>query len=56
MSLKREHPGNTHSMVYLDLEKGDLLYLLRDDFSRLAGNDPRQARESPGSAIEPAGS
>lgn len=38
----RQRSINTHSMVYLDLGcgKGDLLSLLRDDFSRLAGCDP----------------
>jgi SAM-dependent methyltransferase len=38
----RQRNINTHSMAYLDLGcgKGDLLSLLRDDFSRLAGCDP----------------
>jgi SAM-dependent methyltransferase len=38
----RQRKIDTHSMAYLDLGcgKGNLLSLLRDDFSRLAGCDP----------------
>jgi len=40
----RQQSANTHSMHYLDLGcgKGDLVSLLRDDFSRVAGCDPSE--------------